>query len=120
MALGVKIDSNNFIIEDLDTKVKLVQEPLAVATEVFSVSEFTYQEIKVAASQTDFAINFGGVSPNAKRIFMKSNKELSVKLNSSGNSSFKLNGTFFSSGDIASIFVTTALEEVTLKVIVAA
>lgn len=76
---------------------------------------------KIAPSQTDVAIGFGGVA-QAKRVFIRTSQAITVKFNQNTDIGFSVGPgdmVFMSNTGVTALFVTTGVNETDLEVIVA-
>ena len=116
MAKTVKIQ-NSFEILDADGS-RALQRKTADSVSVEENSAHFPQ--KIAASQVNVPINFGGVT-NAKRIFVRTNVEVTLKLNQSGDTGFPFgpgDGVLMSQTGITAMFVTTGGSETEFEAVV--
>lgn len=74
---------------------------------------------KIAGAVIDLAIQFGGVA-NAKRVFIRTNAEVTLKINDAGNTGFPFgpgDGYLMSATGITSMFVSTGPSETEFEAI---
>lgn len=73
------------VTKDLDQRQSLVEQSITFDdSDVTTSSEFTSQFIELAASATDVAFAFGGVS-SASTVMIVADQEVTVKFNGTGN-----------------------------------
>ena len=108
----VKIAGSFAVVSDKD-----VSEILKKFEIIQDIVEFSHHRLKIAASQTNVAVNFGTVSP-AKKVYISPSSRVTLKVNSSGETGFPIDGLTILSGDITALFVTTETTEVTIDVVI--
>ena len=75
---------------------------------------------KIAASTTDHPIQFAGVT-NGKRVFLRSNQEVTLKIDNAGDTGFKFgpgDGFLTSATGITALYVTTGGSETEFEAVV--
>jgi len=116
MAKTVKIQGSFEVINTAKTV-----EAKKVLNDEVSIDEATQLfPQKILASQTDVQLSMGGVA-QAKRVFLRSSQEVTLKLNHSTDDGFPFgpgDGIFCSYTGITAIYVTTGANDTELEAII--
>lgn len=100
------VSSPNKTLKELDTEVDQV---------------FAAEPMRLAASTVDFSVPFGTITA-ARRIYLKSDQPITLKVNLNTETGFQWQGTgILPSGDtgISALFVSTGASITTLEVVIA-